>query len=175
MNVAISRDSHPAPTLIVERSLNPFGGSDLLTVWERIDAWHEHAFATLRSYEATDFAAVAIGAVWYGRIGTRRNLPADIEAMTGVARYDAVHDWYAAQTLEAYAIIREAYPEGRVVTGGPAYGTGEFGFGPDSYESDSHRLIEQHNEDLHDDTNVLRASIHEIAACPLCNPETSGA
>lgn len=48
----------------------------------------------------------------FGRIGTRRDVPAEVEALpSGPKRWAAVDAWYADQHRRAVAAIREAFPE----------------------------------------------------------------
>lgn len=87
-------------SFIVRRHHNPFGGGDIVSVWEPTEMG---SHSTISSFDA-------FGRGFFGRVGCRRNEA--IEAMTPMsqARADAAHAWQVAQDVQAREIIQRAFP-----------------------------------------------------------------
>lgn len=80
-----------------------------------VDSYHiigtsAMVYAVWESYAGHSTYRHSDEGVKMGRVGSRE-LPADLNALRGEARYSAVDAWHAAQYAEAYAAILEVYPE----------------------------------------------------------------
>jgi hypothetical protein len=73
-----------------------------------------HAWAPIDGITASPYSTITHDKDrWWGRLGTERNLPAELEALPprSQERWDRVHAWHEEQYQRAYQIIERAFPE----------------------------------------------------------------
>jgi hypothetical protein len=96
----MTTDIHVKTTDIIGTSIRVF------SAWEESAPMGAHSSLCLSTYEDKT-------GVWFGRVGTNRDLPAEVEALPAGSdeRIAAVRQWYESHYERAYAAIIAAHPE----------------------------------------------------------------